>query len=80
MFALPFLLTSVWFLVRYFENAVRDEAFILYGIDAALVFLIYPKSLILWLVAGLVLFIFNIQHRQVTRGIYQLLATILVFF
>ncbi|HGA1385827.1 TPA: quinol oxidase, partial [Streptococcus suis] len=74
MFALPFLLTSVWFLVRYFENAVRDEAFILYGIDAALVFLIYPKSLILWLVAGLVLFIFNIQHRQVTRGIYQLLA------
>ncbi|WP_024377698.1 quinol oxidase [Streptococcus suis] len=79
MFALPFLLTSVWFLVRYFENAVRDEAFILYGIDAALVFLIYPKSLILWLVAGLVLFIFNIQHRQVTRGIYQLLATIFGF-
>ncbi|HFI0645511.1 TPA: quinol oxidase [Streptococcus suis] len=79
IFALPFVLTSIWFLVRYFENAVRDEAFILYGIDAALVFLIYPKSLILWLVAGLVLFIFNIQHRQVTRGIYQLLATIFGF-
>ena len=54
MFALPFILTSIWFLVRYFENVVTDEVFILYGIDAALVFLIYPKSLILWVVAGIV--------------------------
>jgi hypothetical protein len=42
IFALPFLLTSIWFLVRYFENGVRDEMFIFYGIDAALVFMIYP--------------------------------------
>ncbi|BDD41726.1 quinol oxidase [Streptococcus ruminantium] len=79
MFALPFIFTSIWFLVRYFEHAVRDEAFILYGIDAALVFLIYPKSLILWLVAGLVLFVFNAKHRQVARGFYQILATIFGF-
>lgn len=76
IFALPFILTSIWFLIRYFENAVRDEAFILYGLDAALVFLIYPKSLILWLVAGLVLFIFNIQHQRKARGFYQLLASL----
>ncbi len=79
LFALPFILTSIWFLVRYFENAVRDEAFILYGIDAALVFLIYPKSLLLWLVAGLVLLIFNSHKRQMARGIYQLLASIFGF-
>lgn len=79
IFALPFLLTSIWFLVRYFENAVRDEMFIFYGIDAALVFMIYPKSLLLWGVAALVLFIYNIVQRQVARGIYQLLATLFGF-
>lgn len=79
IFALPFLLTSIWFLVRYFEQAVKDEAFILYGIDAALVFLIHPKSLILWVVAGLVLLVFNAQHRQMARGVYQLLASIFGF-
>ncbi|HEM6191363.1 TPA: quinol oxidase [Streptococcus suis] len=79
LFVLPFLLTSLWFLVRYFENAVRDEAFILYGIDAAIVFLIYPKSLVLWLIAGVLLFFFNIQHQQKARGVYQFLATIFGF-
>lgn len=79
MFALPFILTSIWFLVRYFENAVTDETFILYGIDAALVFLIYPKSLILWVVAGIVLVVYNVQHHQVARGFYQLLAAVFGF-
>ncbi|HEM3683678.1 TPA: quinol oxidase [Streptococcus suis] len=79
LFVLPFLLTSLWFLVRYFENAVRDEAFILYGIDAAIVFLVYPKSLVLWLIAGVLLFFFNIQHQQKARGVYQFLATIFGF-
>lgn len=79
LFVLPFLLTSLWFLVRYFENAVRDEAFILYGIDAALVFLIYPKSLVLWVVAGLLLFIYNVHHQQKARGVYQILASIFGF-
>ncbi len=65
MFALPFILTSIWFLVGYFENAVTDEVFILDGIDAALVFLtIYPKSLILWVIAGIVLVVYNVQHHQ----------------
>ncbi|HFI0144584.1 TPA: quinol oxidase [Streptococcus suis] len=76
IFVLPFVLGSIWFLVRYFANAVADEAFILYGIEAALAFLIYPKSLLLWLLAGFILFIFNTQHRQMARGFYQLLASI----
>ncbi|HFR3775217.1 TPA: quinol oxidase [Streptococcus suis] len=76
VFVLPFVLASLWFLVRYFANAVGDEAFILYGIEAALAFLIYPQSLLLWLLAGFILFVFNTQQRQMARGFYQLLASI----
>ncbi|HEM6265452.1 TPA: quinol oxidase [Streptococcus suis] len=76
IFALPFVLASIWFLVRYFANAVGDEVFILYGIEAALAFLIYPESLLLWLLAGFILFVFNTQQRQMARGFYQLLASI----
>lgn len=79
IFALPFVLTSLWFLVRYFENAVRDEAFILYGIDAALVFMIYPKSVILWIVASLVLFVYNIRYGRKVRAVYQFLASLFGF-
>lgn len=79
IFALPFLLTSIWFLVRYFENGVRDEMFIFYGIDAALVFMIYPKSILLWVVATLVLLVFNGRRGHFARGIYQSLATLFGF-
>ncbi|HFU4024681.1 TPA: quinol oxidase [Streptococcus suis] len=79
LFALPFLLTSIWFLIRYFENAVRDEVFILYGIDAAIVFMIYPKSALLWIVSSLVLLVYNIRNRHLARGIYQLLGTLFGF-
>ncbi|HFH9840036.1 TPA: quinol oxidase [Streptococcus suis] len=79
IFALPFILMTTWFLVRYFENAIRDESFILYGINLALTFLIYPKGSILWLVASLVLLVFNIRNQQKARGIYQFLATIFGF-
>lgn len=79
VFVLPVLLTSLWFLIRYFERAVRDEAFILYGIDAAIAFLLYPKSSVLWLVSILVLLVYNAVHRQIGRGIYQALATVFGF-
>ena len=79
IFALPFLLTSIWFLVRYFENGVRDEMFIFYGIDAALVFMIYPKSVLLWATASLVLLVFNVRKGHIARGIYQSLAAIFGF-
>ncbi|MCQ8261369.1 glycosyltransferase family 39 protein [Streptococcus suis] len=79
IFVLPFILMTIWFLVRYFENAIRDEGFILYGINLALTFLIYPKGSILWLVASLVLLVFNIRNQQKARGIYQFLATVFGF-
>lgn len=79
IFAMPFILTSIWFLIRYFDNAVRDEAFILYGIDAALVFMIYPKSAVLWIISSLVLLVYNIRNRHLARGVYQLLGTLFGF-
>lgn len=79
LFALPFILTSLWFLVRYFDNAVRDEIFIFYGIDAALVFMIDPKSALLWAIASLMLFIYNIKYKRKARGFYQFLASLFGF-
>ncbi|MER0123005.1 quinol oxidase [Streptococcus sp. ZJ100] len=79
LFVLPVLFTSLWLLIRYFEHAVRDEAFILYGIDAAIAFMVYPKSSLLWVVSVLVLLVYNATHRQIARGIYQALATIFGF-
>ncbi|HFU3715698.1 TPA: quinol oxidase [Streptococcus suis] len=79
IFALPFVLTSIWFLIRYINDAVSDEGFILYGIDAAIVFMIYPKSLILWLVSPLVLFVYNSRNKRLARGVYQFLAAVFGF-
>ena len=53
--------------------------FIFYGIDAALVFMIYPKSILLWVVATLVLLVFNGRRGHFARGIYQSLATLFGF-
>lgn len=78
-FVLPFLLTSLWFLVRYFAGAVRDESFFFFGIDAALVFLIAPKSALLWPVAFLVLMVYGIQQRQKAHGFYHFLVALFGF-
>lgn len=43
--------------------------FIFYGIDAALVFMIYPKSILLWVVATLVLLVFNGRRGHFARRI-----------
>ncbi|TCD45870.1 quinol oxidase [Streptococcus sp. X16XC17] len=79
LLALPFILTSLWFLVRYFDNAVRDEGFIFYGMDAAIVFMIDPKSVLLWAVATLILLGYNIKYKRKARGFYQLLAGLFGF-
>lgn len=79
VFALPLVLASLWFLVRYLNNAVRDEGFILYGIRGALVFLIDPLSSLLWVLASVVLLVVNISRRQKARGLYQLLASLFGF-
>ncbi|MBF0778260.1 quinol oxidase [Streptococcus cuniculi] len=79
LFALPFVLAGLWFLLRYFERATRDEGFILYGVYGAIAFLIYSKSILLWVVSTLVLTIYNTNQRQFARGVYQALATIFGF-
>lgn len=79
LFALPFILASLWFVLRYLEGATRDEGFILYGIYAAIAFMIYPKSVLLWVVSALVLTVYNIAQRKKARGFYQALATLFGF-
>lgn len=78
-FVLPFLLTSLWFLVRHFAGVVRDESFFFFGIDAALVFLIAPKSALLWPVAFLILMVYGVQQRQKARGFYHFLVALFGF-
>lgn len=79
IFAFPFLLKGLWFLLRYFDGGVSDESFIWYGINGALVFLIDPKAALLWLVAGFLLLIYNIRRQAKARGFYQFLATFFGF-
>ncbi|MBF0787555.1 MULTISPECIES: quinol oxidase [unclassified Streptococcus] len=79
LFALPFVLAGLWFVLRYVERATRDEGFILYGIYAAIAFMIYPKSVLLWVVSAVVLTVYNVAQRQKARGVYQALATIFGF-
>ncbi|MET3558219.1 hypothetical protein ABID29_001339 [Streptococcus rupicaprae] len=79
LFALPFVLYGLLFLIKYLAGESRDEGFILYGVNGALVFLIDPKSSLLWLTAGLVLLVYNVKQGQKARGLYQLLATVFGF-
>ncbi|MDQ0222061.1 hypothetical protein [Streptococcus moroccensis] len=79
LFALPFLLNGLFFVLRYLADDTRDEGFILYGINGALVFLIDPKSSLFWLVSLVFLTIVNWRWNRKARGVYQFLATILGF-
>lgn len=79
LFALPFIMNALWHLIRYFSGNLSDEAFIWYGINGGVVFLIDPKSFLVWLLAGLVLLVYNIRTGQKARGFYQALGTFFGF-
>lgn len=79
LYALPFVLKGLWFLLRYFEGQASDEGFILYGLNGALTFLIDPKSTLLWLVAGFILLVIHVKEKQKARAVYQFLASLFGF-
>lgn len=80
LYVLPFIFWSLWFLVRYLQDAVKDERFILYGAFAALAFMIDPApSLLFYFLTSLVLLVYNIASKKIARGFYQLLAGLLGF-
>lgn len=79
LFALPFFLNALSFVLRYLANDSRDEGFILYGLNGAIVFLIDPKSSFLWLVSLIFLAIVNWRWRRKARGFYQFLAAVFGF-
>lgn len=74
LLALPFVLWAVKFLDRYFRDDNRDEKFIVFGIFAAIVFVISPIMSAFFLVSFIALLIYNISHLHLGRGFYQLLA------
>lgn len=76
LFALPFVLMGLFFLVRYLDHSAKDEGFILYGIAASFAFLIDVRTIVLWLVAGIFLLFFNLANRRFARLVYQFLATL----
>ena len=79
IFVLPLLLASIWFLVRYFQDDLADEQFILFGIYLALGCFISPNTFLFWLIAVLVLWVYNFKHKRKARGFYQFLASLFGF-
>ncbi|VTT48067.1 DUF2079 domain-containing protein [Streptococcus porcinus] len=76
-FAMPFVLLPLWFLTKYFAGLTKDEAFILFGITAALSMLLEPRTLVFWFLVTIAIICYNCKLRHFARGFYQLLAIIL---
>ncbi|KXT77241.1 hypothetical protein [Streptococcus sp. DD13] len=79
VFALPCLLASVWFLIKYFDGHLKDEAFIRFGLYLAIGCLIEPSTILFWLVAGFYLLGHNLKNKRKARGFYQFLACLFGF-
>ena len=80
IFVLPFIFWSLSFLVRYLQDSIKDEKFILYGAFGALAFMIDPvSSLVFYSLTALVLLVYNIAAKRAARGFYQLLAGLFGF-
>ena len=66
--------------MRYLQDSIKDEKFILYGTFGALAFMIDPvSSLVFYSLTGLVLLVYNIAAKRAARGFYQLLAGLFGF-
>ncbi|MBP2620750.1 heme transporter CcmD [Streptococcus panodentis] len=80
IFVFPFIFWNLSFLVRYLQDDLKDEKFILYGAFGAVAFMIEPMvSLVFYALTSLVLFVYNIVSKQKARGFYQFLAALLGF-
>lgn len=75
LFALPFALWQVRFIDSYLhEEQQRDEKFILFGMFGAVNFTLAPIMSLFFVLSILALFLYNVSHSRVGRGIYQFLA------
>ena len=77
LFALPFALWAAGFIFRYFQEGTTDKGFIRFGMAGAFTFVIAPIMTLFFVLSGVALLIYNLLHRRVGRGFYQLLASIL---
>ena len=66
IFVLPFIFWNLSFLVRYLQDSIKDEKFILYGAFGALAFMIDPvSSLVFYSLTALVLLVYNIAAKPI---------------
>lgn len=72
--ASPFVFMGIWFLLTYFDDQRKDEVFISYGLVSALSLFLEPKTLVFWLLAFILLTVYNIRHKRLARGFYQNLS------
>lgn len=79
-YALPFLFSSMNFILAYLEGEKTDESFVAYGAGACLAFMIVPwLSVIFYLLAFLGLTAYHVKQKKLAHGFYQFLATLLGF-
>ncbi|VED66350.1 MULTISPECIES: MFS transporter [Streptococcus] len=79
-YALPFLFSSMNFILAYLEDEKTDESFVAYGAGACLAFMIVPwLSVIFYLLAFLGLTAYHVKQKKLAHGFYQFLAALLGF-
>lgn len=79
-YALPFLFSSMNFILAYLEGEKTDESFVAYGAGACLAFMIVPwLSVIFYLLAFLGLTAYHVKQKKLAHGFYQFLAALLGF-
>ena len=79
-YALPFLFSSMNFILAYLEDEKTDESFVAYGAGACLAFMIVPwLSVIFYLLAFLGLTAYHVKQKKLAHGFYQFLSALLGF-
>lgn len=74
--AMPFLLSMIWFLSAYVKGLVTDEGFIRFGLVSLIGMFIEPRLLLFWVIATVMLFSYNLTAKRFARGFYQALCFI----
>lgn len=76
LLAFPFAVWAVDFLDTYFHEDEKDGKFVVFGLFAAIVFMISPMMSIFFIVSAVALLVFNLLHLKIGRGIYQFLSVL----
>lgn len=79
LFALPFVLYSLWFMWQQYHSPKPDEQFIWYGFLSGLAIFMDPRSLIFYMLATLIWLSKKWKEKEMRRGFYQVLSQLFGF-